>query len=374
MKVVVSHSDLVDAVLSVSAVIPTRSTQPILANVLISCEGSSLTVIGTDREQTLFVSLPAEVSIPGSFGVPAKKLSDVLKQMGQGDVELAVEDFRLTIRQDSQWVRLPGVASEDFPQTELLKSPQQSFELEARLLLELMELTTYSMSTELTRINLSGLYWQLNPDDIKMVATDGHMLALVTKPMKTGFTESLEMLLPERAASRLLALLVKAGDEKVEITPGQGSIQFVMGSYRFQSKLITEKFPDYERVLPAENNLIMLAEDVDLINRTQLMSVVSSPITNLVKFAISKGMLELSASDLDTGAEGSAPLAIDYDGEDLNIGFNAKMLLNILRHIPSERVRFAMRGPAIACLITPVPQPEDFEYITVLMPLRLPEY
>ena len=373
MKVVVSHSEFSDAVLAVSTVIPTRSTQPILANLLLSADDSQLTIIGTDKEQTLFVSIPAEVPVPGSFGVPAKKLSEVLRQINGGDLELNVENFKLTIKFENQWVRLPGVAAEDFPKTDILKSPEQSFELDTKLLAELMELTTYSMSTEITRMNLAGILWQLFPDSIRMVATDGHLLALVKRPMKTGFETPLEMLIPEHAATRLQTILAKSPSEIIEITPGQGSVQFLLGNYRFQSKLITEKFPDYERVLPTENEILMLADTSELIHRTQLMHVVSSPITHLVKFAISKGMLELSAVDLDTGAEGNAPLSVDFDGEPMDIGFNAKMLLNILRHIPSEQVRFAMHSSAVASLITPVPQPENFEYVTVLMPLHLPD-
>jgi len=374
MKVIVSHSDLSNAVLAVSTVIPTRATQPVLTNILLSGDESRLTIIGTDKEQTLFVSIPAEVPIPGSFAVPAKKLSEILRQINDCDLELSVENFRMTVKFENQWVRLPGIAAEDFPKTDLLKSPEKSFELDTKLLAELMELTTYSMATEITRINLAGVLWQLFPDEIRMVATDGHLLALVKRAMKTGFDKPFEMLIPERAATRLQSILAKSPSDKVEITPGEGSVQFSLGSYRFQSKLITEKFPDYERVLPLENEIIMLADTNELIHRTQLMDVVSSPITHLVKFSISKGMLELSAMDLDTGAEGNAPLSVDYDGEPMDIGFNAKMLLNILHHIPSEQVRFAMHNSSVACLITPVPQPENFEYLTVLMPLHLPDF
>ncbi len=372
MKVLVSRADLVDAVVAVSTVVPARSTQPVLSSVLLTAKDNTLTITGTDKEQSLFVSVPADVSIPGGLAVPAKKFQDVLRQIKDGEIELTVEDYSLKILVQGQWVKLPGMSAEDFPQTEILREPQSSFEIETGILSNLMELTTYAMSTELTRINLSGLFWQIFPEEMRMVATDGHLLALVKMPMKAGFPEPLEMLLPERAATRLQSLINKSGADVVEITPGEGSVQFVAGKFKFQSRLITEKFPDYERVLPLDNDMVMICEKDELMEAVQLMDVVSSHITHLVKFKLSRNSLELSARDLDTGSEGQTTIAVDYDGEPLVIGFNAKMLLNLLKHIPSDKVRVAMKGPSAAALITPVPQPENFEYITVLMPLRIP--
>ncbi len=373
MKVIVTYSDLSEAVLAVSAVIPARSTQPALANVLLTAENNQFTIVGTDKEQSLFITVPAQVLIPGAFAVPAKKLSDVLRQLKRGDVELVVDDFRLTVRQEGQWVRLPGMPADDFPRTELLVDPQRSFSLDAKMLSSMLDLCTYAMSTEITRINLAGIFWQIAPEGIRMVATDGHMLALVKKQFETDYPLPLEMIIPERAANRLLSLIAKMQNENVKITPGTGSIQFIAGNYRFESKLITEKYPDYERVLPSDNENIMLVEGSDLISRVQLMSVVSSPITNLVRFSLGNNTLDLTASDLDSGAEGNAPVSVDYEGEKMDLGFNAKMLMTILRHIPTQRVRFAFKNPNMASLITPVPQPEEYEYLTVLMPLRLPD-
>lgn len=372
MKVLVARPDLVDAVVAVSTVVPTRSTQPVLANVLLTAEDSRLTITGTDKEQSLFISIPADVSMPGSIAVPAKKLNDVLRQIKDGEVELDIEEFKLKILNQGQWVKLPGMSPDDFPQAEILREPQNSFTIESNVLLNLMDLTAYAMSTEITRINLSGVLWQIFPEEMRMVATDGHLLALVKMPMKTGFSEPFEMLLPERAATRLQSIIAKSGVETVEITPGDGSVQFVAGRYRFQSRLITEKFPDYERVLPFDNDMIMIADREELIEKVQLMDVVTSQITHLVRFNLEQNNLELSAQDMDTGSEGRAPMSVEYSAEPLHIGFNAKMLLNLLKHIPADRVRFAMRGPSAAALITPVPQPEQFEYITVLMPLRIP--
>jgi len=372
MKAIVGRAALLDAVSSVLAILPTRSTQPVLSNILIAASGNSLTIIGTDKEQSLYASIPAEVPITGSFAVPAKKMGDILREFGDGDVELFLEDYHLTVTQGKKKIRLPGLAADDFPQTELLKSPQKKFDFSPELLLTLMDLTSYAISTEITRLNLSGLYWQILPQEMRMVATDGHKLALVKKPMKTGFSTPLDILLPERAVTKLNPILAKIADEKIKITPGEGSIQFEAESYRFQTKLITEKFPDYERVLPTDNDSIMIADTAELIRHVRLMWVVSSPITNLVKFTVSKNSLELFASDLDAGSEGSATLTVDYDGEPFSIGFNAKMLMEMLRHIPSEQVRFAMKGANIACVVTPLPQPEEYEYTTVVMPLRLP--
>ncbi len=371
MKAIVSKSDIADAVSAVSAVIPARSTQPVLANLLLAASGNTLTVVGTDKEQSLYVSIPAEVPIPGSFAVPAKKLGEVLRELADGDVELVLEEYALVVSQGKRKVRLPGMPSEDFPPTELLKSPQLPFELEKQMLSDFIGMTSYAVSSEITRINLCGLLWQLFPQEMRMVATDGHMLALVKKPMELGLESPLEMLIPERAVAKLSSILSKSAVDTVKITPGEDSVQFETDNFRFQTRLIAEKFPDYERVLPLENDVVMVADLDELVRAVRLMSVVTTPVTSLVKFTFSEGSLELFASDLDAGTEGSVALAVDYENEPMSVGFNAKMLLEILRHIPTEQVRFAMKSPSTACLITPLPQPEDFEYIAVIMPLRL---
>ena len=374
MKAIVERADFTDAISSVTAVLPVRSTQPILANVLLSASGNNLTAVGTDKEQSLYVSIPAEVPVPGSFAVPAKKLGDILREMDNGDVEIILDENHLSIIQGKRKIRLPGVPADEFPQTDLLKSPQKPFQIEPDILLELMNLTAYAISTEITRMNLSGLLWQIFPNEMRMVATDGHKLALVKKKMETDFSSPVELLIPERAVTKLMGILSKVHGETISVTTGDGSIQFEMDSYRFQSKLITEKFPDYERVLPTENDAIMIADTQELTQAVKLMSVISSAITNLVKFSFSKGSLELFASDLDAGTEGSSAISVDYEGEPFSIGFSSKMLLDVLRHIPSEQVRFAMKDATIACLVTPMPQPEEYEYTTVIMPLRLNEY
>ena len=183
MKATIGRTEFMDAVTAVSAILPTRSTQPVLANVLLSASGDSLTVIGTDKEQSLYVSIVADVPVPGSFAVPAKKLGDVLRELSDGDVEIALEDYHLNVTQSKRKIRLPGVVADDFPQTELLKSAQKSFTIAPATLLELMNLTSFAISTEMTRLNLSGLFWQIFAKEMRMVATDGHKLAAVKMPM-----------------------------------------------------------------------------------------------------------------------------------------------------------------------------------------------
>ncbi len=371
MKVLVSRNEFMDVVTSVSSVIPTRSTQPILANMLISAEDDSLILVATDREQTLKLKITADTVEKGALAVPAKMLLEVLKGLDDGELEIKVEDLRMSIVQGRHRVKLPGVNVEDYPKTELLESPKVTFSLPIDMLLQFLDLVAFAMPRDTARPTLAGLFCQFFPDEMRMVATDGHKLAMLKKKDDFKIEESLEMFIPENAASRLNSLLGKIKSDDIEITAGVGSAQFQAEDFLFQTKLISEKFPDYERVIPSENELIMISEKYELNKSVRLMTIIANKITSQVKFKISKGSIEMSASDLDMDSEGFDTLTVDYDGEPLEIGFNGKMLLEILEHIPSDQLKFKLKNPATACIITPMPQPEDFEYLALIMPLRI---
>jgi DNA polymerase III subunit beta len=372
MKFTANRTDILDAVASVSAVLPTRSTMPVLGNVLLTAEGNKLTIVGTDKEQSLYITIDAEVEENGGFAVGAKKLGEILRELPDGDIKFVLEDAHLNVIQNKRKIKLPGIMSDEFPNTELIKTPKQSFEIETNVLMELLDLTSFAISAEITRLNLSGLLWQVFPNEMRMVATDGHKLALVKKKAKIDTETAFDLLMPERAVSKLMPIVTKCSSDNISITPGDGSIQFEAENFKFQSKLIMEKFPDYERVLPTTNDIFAICDKTELASVVRLMTTVSSPLTHLVKFAFSKESLELFTNDLDAGTEGSSTITIDFDSEPMSLGFNTRMMLEILKHIPTEQLRISMKNSAIACMITPFPQPEDFEYVTVLMPLHLP--
>ena len=371
MKVLISRNELLDAVSAVSSIIPARSTQPVLANILISTGEDKLTLTGTDREQSLFINMPAEVEEPGSIAVGAKMLSDVIRAMDDADIRLETDDLHLNLLQGRHRIKLPGVSPQDFPEAEIVSAPTMVFTLPTSSLVEYLDLTTYAMSTYAARPSLAGLLCQFFPEELRMVATDGHKLALLKKPHTFELEEKLELFIPERAATRINSLISKTVADEVEIAAGNGAAQFSADNFRFQTKLISEKFPDYERVIPTDNDKIMIADKEELIKCVKLMTIIANKLTSQIKFTLSRGSLELFAQDLDTGSEGTDVISVDYDGEPLEIGFNGKMLLNLLEHIPAENVRFAMLNPTTACIVEPLPQPEEYKYLSLIMPIRI---
>ena len=204
------------------------------------------------------------------------------------------------------------------------------------------------------------------------MATDGHRLTLIKKGISTDESTEWDMIIPAKTVG-FISKMLEGSEKDIKISLSKGTCRFVIGDYTLTSKIITEKYPNYDQVIPKDNTKALIADRSILMAVTKRAAVLSNPVTHLLKFNLSEGKLEIFSSNYDVSGEGYERIDVDYSEEPMNIGFNSTYLIEILNHIESDEVKILMKNSLSASLILPLPQVEGEEYLSILMPLRLPE-
>ncbi len=372
MEFTCERTEFYDVLGNIQSVIPSRSAHPVLANVLVTAEKGKVRILGTDMDVTMEGIVNAEIKSEGSYALPAKKLFELLRELGSGDVVFNREGNRIKLIQALGRFSVSGVEKEDYPHEDLMKEEEKKFSLSVADLTRMLEKTAYSISADVARIALSGLLFNLSSDKAIAVATDGHRLTLIRKEIEIEGGEEVEILIPAKTVGHLSKMLGE-GEGNVNISVGAGTVRFALGDYILTSKLITERFPNFEQVIPKDNTKALIAERKSLMAAVRRAAVLSNPLTHLLKFDIEENKVELSSSDYDVGGEAFEKIIVEYSEDPIKIGFNSTYLLEILRHLDSEEVKFLLKNSLSSALILPLPQEEGEEYLSILMPLRLPE-
>jgi DNA polymerase-3 subunit beta len=348
--------------------------------VLIEADKGGLRVTGTDLDVTTSVRVPCTVSSPGKVAVSARHFHEVVRKLPKGVLSLAVRDGQCQVDygEGKGWSRFPVQDPADFPRIPELKA-ETKITLEGATLSRLAARTMYSSSTEETRPQLNGVLLVGTGKNLTFVATDGHRLA---RASRLGSFEGLAapgVIVPTRA----LQTVSRAAEEatspvEIEIAAGRNQAGFStqVGEYRVQiiTRLLEGAYPNYEQVIPKDNPRSLLARRDDLMQAIDIVASHADNVTRQVRFSVRKGNLGISSTTQELGA-GEQTLAAEYDGEILDIGYNAGYLLEILRSIPTEQVRFRLKTSLSAGVVEPVgalPQSEE-ELLCLIMPLRLPD-
>ncbi len=374
MEFTCNRSEFYEVLGNVQSVIPSRSAHPVLANVLITADEKSVRILGTDMDVTMEGIIESEVKSSGSYALPAKKLFELLREFGPGDIEFSREGSRIKLVQGFGRFSVSGVEREDFPHDDLMKEGDKKFSITVKDMKRMLDKTGYSISVDVARIALSGLLVKFTSNSAIAVATDGHRLTMLKKEIdiQNGESGDVEILIPAKTVGYLGKMLGES-DGVVEITIGAGTVRFAVGGYVLTSKLITERFPNFEQVIPKDNTKALIAEKKSFLSAAKRAAVMSNPLTHLIKMDIEENKVELSSSDYDVGGEAFEKVIVEYNEDPMKIGFNSTYLLEILRHLDSEEVKFLMKNTLSSALIMPLPQEEGEEYLSILMPLRLPE-
>jgi DNA polymerase-3 subunit beta len=373
MKLTVEKDALVRALGRLHRIVERRTTIPILSNVLLSGDGSTLSLRATDLDMEATDTVPADVSEPGSTSVPAHVLNDIVKKLPDGgQVSLSVEagESRLHLRSGRSRFQLPSLPPGDFPSLESGDLPF-AFDLARADLRRLFEKVQASISTEETRYYLNGVYLHVVTDAegaqrMKAVATDGHRLGLATIPAPAGSEGMPGVIVPRKAVTEVLRL----ADDSVETIPVEVSktkIRMRFGSVVVVSKLIDGTFPDYARVIPTGNDKVLVAERAALSAAINRVSSVSVEKGRAIGLAIAPGTAVLTVNSPDAGSA-TEEFAVEYDDAPLTIGFNWKYLIEVLAAFEGERVE-ALLGDAGNPVIVRTPGGGDLLY--VLMPMRV---
>ena len=372
MRLVIERSELLRALGHVTSVVERRTTIPILSNVLIKAHGSTVELKATDLEREVVEQVPAEIKQPGATTVQAHVLHDIVRKLRDGaQVEIVrdVEKERLTITSGQSRFALQTLAPEDFPDI-ASGAMANEFELPAADLKRLIDKTRFAISTEETRYYLNGIYLHTAAHNgkptLRAVATDGHRLAQVELPLPEGASSMPGVIIPRKTVNELHRL-IEASQSPIRIGISAAKVRFEIGTIVMTSKLIDGTFPDYGRVIPQANDKALDVSNVEFANAVDRVSTIASERGRAVKLNLSHDKLVLSVVNPD-GGSATEEIAVDYGAAPLEIGFNARYLLDISGQLESDRARFMLADSGSPTIVR---DGDDDTALYVLMPMRV---
>ncbi len=366
MKLTITREQLQEGLTAVAAAVPTKTTLPVLSNVLVETTKQGLRLSGTDLDIAVSTTVSADVDAEGAVTLPAKKLSDIVRELPAAPIRMtAAGEQRVSLECGRSKFKLLGLPREEFPAFAPVKFDKAS-KAQAALVHKLISHVAFAASTEESRPILNGVLWELRPDRMRMVATNGHRLARMDVPASGGTTA--DLIVPPKALEQVRRLY--AGDAELEIAKSENHIGFRSGGTQVYSRLIEGPYPNYEQVIPRENDKSATVDRVAMAGALRRMSVVASDQTHRIRLAFAGGTVKFSVQTPDLG-EAQDELALTYEGEPLEIGFNAHYLLEILKVMPTDEVRLTFKAPERAATIEPVGWDDPASYLSLVMPLRL---
>ena len=367
MKLTIDRMSLLRPLGHVQSVVERRNTIPILANVVLRAEEGELSLTATDMDMDITTEVGCSVMTSGTTTMSAHLLYDIARKLPDGaEVEIAVNDGHAMVSAGRSSFRLPTLPVEDFPAISSNELPV-NFSLTAADVRDLIDATRFAISTEETRYYLNGIYiHKAESGELCAVATDGHRLAMTRQALPSGAAQMPSIILPRKAVSELRKLLDDF-DGDVLIGLSETRAEFRFGVVRLTSKLIDGTFPDYTRVIPVGNDRIMQVDVSAFSAAVDRVSTIASEKSRSVKMGLTSGVLTLSASNTDASSA-TEELEVSYDGPEMEIGFNARYLLDIAGQVNSDMVEFALADQGSPSLVR---APGDEASLFVLMPMRV---
>lgn len=373
MKFIVSSTDLLQGLLSVSRVIASKSSLPILDNFLFLLEGNSLTVTASDSETTLKTIITIDdVAEGGEIAIPAKLLTDTLKELPAQPIEFASDAERsiVNISWMSGSAQIPYMSAEDYPQLPML-SDSVKLTFDASVLTDGINSTIYATAEEELRPVMNGIYFDITPESTTLVASNAHKLVCYTRKDIKG-SKNASFILPKKPANILKNNLAKLADESVEITFDKTNAMFKFENSLLVCRLVEGTYPAYKSVIPKNNNNIISIARNELLNASKRVAVCSNQATGQIIFKLSQNRMEITAQDLDFSMSAQETLTCEYEGTPMEIGFKSTFLIEILSNFPYDTICIKLADPNRAALIQPAVQSEPEEEIcALLMPMRI---
>jgi DNA polymerase III subunit beta len=370
MEFSVTKSALLNELTTTQGVVERKTTIPILSNLLVEASGSQLTITATDLELSVRTSCEAKVKKEGAGTIPAKKLLELVRLLPEGDIRFKLlENYWVEIVSDRKKYKLVGMAKENFPA--LPTMPHVLVKIPGVILENLIGKTKFAISMEESRYTLNGGLLILKPEMLAMVATDGHRLALAETDQKlAGLNGEVKVLIPKKAMDEVEKLASMAGsDAQMEFAKDESHLFFQVGHRLLISRILTGQFPNYEAVLPRENNKSVVLERAELSDAVRRVSQLADQRSHAVKFSISNEGVEISASSPEYG-EAKENIEKEYKGEPISIGFNSSYMLDFLGAAAEGPVSLELKDEQSAGQMRPLAD-EKYRYRYVIMPMRI---
>jgi len=367
MKFTITRERLHDGLAAVAPTVPTKTTLPVLANILVEAGSDGLRLSGTDLDIAVSTLVPADVDAPGAVTLPAKKLVEIVRELPSAAVRVTgAGEQRINLECGRSRFKLLGIAKEEFPNFPPVKF-DRAWSVTSADLLKLINHVSFAASTEESRPILNGVLWELRGEKMRMVATNGHRLAKMDVPA-SGAKESADLIVPPKALEQIRRLFGAA--DVIEIAKSENHLGFRTGDTRVFTRLIEGPYPNYEQVIPRENDKVATIDKEALSSALRRVGVVASDQTHRVRLAFSGGTLRFAVSTPDLG-EAQDEITVSYEGEPLEIGFNANYLLEVLKYMPTDEIKFSFKAPERAATIEPAGWDDPAAYLCLVMPLRL---
>ena len=364
MKIKVRKEDILQGLQTTSSAINPRAGLPILSNMLIETKGDKSQLIGTDLDIGIIATFDAEIITPGAITVPAKKFSDIIRELPEDPITITVKKSNIvTIESGSTVFKIMGLPKEEFPK--LPEFPDaHSLYLPQKSLKTMLSMTSFAISRDESRYILNGVLFVIKDNTITVVATDGRRLSLIKKEFKIPKDLSTKFIIPAKTVTELLKTL-KDIDEEATITYTQNQVLFNFGENTVISRLIEGEYPNYEQVIPEEVKEKLIIDREGLLKATKRASLLTTQDSQAVRLDINKDRIVVSKSTPEVG-ESKEELSAQYNGGNISIGFNPGYLIDVLKNLNIETVAIELFGPDKPGVIR-----LGGEYTYVLLPMQL---
>ncbi len=372
MKFNVSSSALLSALQSISKVIASKNTLPILDSFLFNLEGEKLTITASDVETRLVTSVDV-VSSQGSglFAIDAKRLLDPLKELPEQPLTIDINDDNMTVNVDYEngKFNLPGQKGDAYPQQKPLNQTAVSLTLESQILLNGINRALFATADDELRPVMNGIYFDIQPENLTFVASDGHKLVRL-RNLSIQSKERASFILPKKPANLLKNLLSK-NSESVIVTFDENNAYVKTSVFEMVCRLIEGRFPNYDAVIPSDNPNLATIDRASFLAALKRVSVFSNQASGLVKVQLSENEMVVSAQDIDFSTSAEEKIVCQYSATPLSIGFKASYLIDILANISSENVVLQLADPSRAGVLVPTENEKNEDLLMLLMPMML---
>lgn len=370
MKFIVSSSYLLKQLSDINGVITTNPVVPILENFLFEINDGNLTVTASDLQTSMITELQVEAKEDGSIAIPARILLETLRNLPEQPVTFSIDSntYSIEINSDNGRYKLAGENATDFPKIPTV-SDGYTVNISSEVLGKAINNTIFATSNDELRPAMTGVYIKLDDTNATFVATDSHRLIRYRR-VDVAADMGHSMIVPRKALTLLKATL-PSELTNVNLEFNTSNAFFNFNNVKMICRLIDERFPDYENVIPLDNNNAVVIKKDELLNSLKRIAIYANKTTHQVRLKVTGSELMVSAEDLDFSNEANERLACEHDGEDIEIGFNAKFLVEMLGNIDSEEITLKLSAPNKAGIVTPNEKDEEEDILMLVMPVML---
>ncbi|MBN2104402.1 DNA polymerase III subunit beta [bacterium] len=370
MKFTINQHNLFEGLQKVIGVVPAKSTTPALENLLFDLTEQKLRITGTDLEVTVTTEIqPDKIEETGAVALPARVITEMMRSLPDISVQFESDSgYKMKITTEQGFYQISGISKENYP---ALPEPTEEnvVNVENTKLSRMLSKTIFAVSVDELRPALMGVFLQMKNNELRMVATDGHRLSKIVDTGYKGDTDNLQLIIPPKAVQIVLKNLDSEGSTRLVID--NSSMSFELGNTILHTRLVEGQYPDYERVIPQDNEKSLLVDKQLLAASVKRVSLFSSQLTRQIRFSLVHEKLTILSEDVDVGGEAREELSVDYQDEPMEIGFNSQYLSDIIKQIDTDEIEFKLKTPISAALVLPVQQREDESFMMLLMPIKL---